>query len=177
MPTFRSYKEVTVNMATGRVSGASTMMGPVAQILRRVRKQTDDLRGLWFGLRQDFYATNKKLVFSETGPGKFKDLANSTKVWKTQRRGSAYPILVDSGRLMKSLTNINSNEAIQIVSKKSMTLGTQVPYAKPHQTGFNNVMTKTFVPARPPVDMTDRQRIQKWTNMAGIWAIRKGLKV
>lgn len=83
-------------------------------------------------------------------------LAASTAAHKTRRRGGQ--ILVESGRLMRSLTTPNAQDAIRDITGRKMTLGTDTPYAGFHQTGTSRM------PARPIIRLTAANR-DRWTRI------------
>ena len=113
--------------------------------LDRLGKLTQDFR-IPFGLiSQDFYKS-EQMIFQLKGPGLYPDLAPSTKKQKEKRiPGSTYPILVGAtGRLAFSLLNPKSRDAINIIGKTSLTIGSTVPYLKYHQSD----LPRTRLPQR-----------------------------
>jgi phage gpG-like protein len=103
----------------------------------------DDLTIPFKLIIQSWYRSNLA-IFNLGGPGKYVDLKKATKAAKIRLYGSAYPILQATGRLKDSITDPSSPDGIaMIINRKSLTLGTKVPYG-----GFLQYGTK-FMPARP----------------------------
>lgn len=170
---------IDYNLATGQISGASSLMGPMRDVIRKIRKQTDNLRGLFDSIADDFYATNEKLVFSDDGR-KFPQLSDIRREDKAVRIGEVHPILVgETGDLRESLTNRFSRNAEVQISGKSMRIRSLVPYSGFHQTGTTRNSDGTIkMPKRPPIDLTDKKRNLRWANMASAWALRDlGVKI
>ena len=108
-------------------------------------------------VKADFYRTNKQVIFSQYGGNNpYADLADSTKKRKAPK---PYPILVQSGRLQDSLTNPNHPESIAKILPRSLTLGSNVPYARIHQKG------SPTMPKRPPIRIGN-ERLGRWIRMA-----------
>jgi len=118
--------------------------------LNNVGKVAKDLRPLWITLFLDFYKTEENMVFRSGqnvgGPGKYRDLKESTKRQKRRRYGSEYPVLVASGRLKRSLSK-PGGENIARSTKTEGEIGTRVPYGILLQEGTRNM------PSRPPIIM------------------------
>ncbi len=115
--------------------------------LDRLAASTDDFRIPFRLIANEFFQSNKKL-FTLGGPGLYQDLApakgiasaggiTTTSDYKEQkeaRLGFAYPILRGrTQRLENSLTKPRDKEAVNIVKKNEMELGTDTPYAIYHQ--------------------------------------------
>ena len=170
--TQTNYTRVEYNIATGQVSGATSVLGPAKDVIRRVGRNTDDLRGLYNKIADDFYKTNEKLVFSDTGV-KFPDLSDKTKYNKAMAFGDVYPILVgETGDLRESLTNRFSRNAVVDIKKRSLRIQSRVPYSGFHQDGTKYKDGSTLMPKRPPIDLSDPVRNLRWANMAADWSIR-----
>lgn len=163
---YYSSRTLTEDMSTttGAVSGASFMSVLTSQ-LRRIRKSSNDVSSLFEILANDFYNTNEKFIFSQTGGGRFADLKESTKKSKGVK---PYPILVRGGALKASLTSRHDINAICEIRPKSMVLGTKLFYAHYHQYGFNVKNTK--VEPREPVDFNNYGRAEKWRGFTEKWA-------
>ena len=112
----------------------------------RLSRATKDFR-IPFGLiSKSFFQGNKK-IFTLKSAGQYPDLKDKTKTQKQREVGFVYPILKRTGRLESSLTGGNSPEAINVIGKKSLLLGTSVDYAIYHQS--DEVRSK--IPLRKPV--------------------------
>jgi phage gpG-like protein len=116
-------------------------------------------------IAKSWYQSNKS-IFALKGPGRYADLSKKPffawwepkgsplrtyylggyKSYKIAKYGFAYPILKATGRLMKSITDPRSPDAINyIVNKNTLVLGTSVPYAIYHQ----SQEPRTKMPYRP----------------------------
>lgn len=67
----------------------------------------------------------------------------------TVRRKKHSRILVDTGRLLGSLSSSDHTDAIRDIEDRYLAFGTSVPYAIYHQTGTSRM------PARPPVGLNE----------------------
>jgi len=122
-------------------------VGAFKKALIRAQKRSNDLRRPFKLITDSFYKTNKAL-FPEKGsygPDVFEDLSENYKREKDKKLGFIYPILTATGRLGESLTDPQDRDTVALVvdNKKSLLLGTKVPYA-----GWLQLGTK-FMPARP----------------------------
>ena len=100
--------------------------------LDRLAAVTNDFR-IPFGLiAKEFYRGNKK-IFTLQSAGKYEDLNEKYKKTKKREVGFVYPILFKSGRLASSLVNAGDPEAVRVITKQNLLLGTDVPYLKYHQ--------------------------------------------
>jgi phage gpG-like protein len=107
----------------------------------------DDLRPVLKLISADFYKS-EQIVFRATrsGPqGGFKDITESTKRQKKKKFGFEYPILVASGRLGKSMLGPSAPDAIHILKKQTLRIGTSVPYGIFHQTGTRRMPKRSFL--------------------------------
>jgi len=100
--------------------------------VRKALAQVGDLRVPFQSIQRDFYKS-EKAIFSLKGPGQYPDLAPSTKNEKFRDFGFRYPILKRTGRLERSVTSANSPDSISFVGKKTLIIGTSVPYGIFHQ--------------------------------------------
>ena len=135
---------------------------PILSTINKFGDQVSDLRFPLIQIAREFYKTNK-FIFKVSGPGKYADfqgpkIANTWQnpglprkrtrngnmtayQWtKTQadyegvnRRG--YPLLRATGALERSITNDGDVNAIKVITKKSLVIGTSVPYGVHHQYG------------------------------------------
>ena len=108
--------------------------------LANAGRKIDDL-SVPLSIMGDRFIESRKFIFDEnrSGPGVYKDLSARYKrqkmaLTKKRGRGFIYPILLLTGRLKKSLTQMGG-ENIKIVGKKSLEIGTEVPYGIKHQEG------------------------------------------
>ena len=157
------------NLGTGR-RGVRYSGEPIFNKLRidlgEAGKRTNNLRPVFKEISVDFFATNKKLIFSQSGTGGFRDLERRT---KQDKYPNIYPILVRSGRLMKSLTLKRHMYSVRKILNRSMSIGTSDPTAKYHQYGFH--VKGTRITPRPSVQI-GRERLNRWMKMVADWQLR-----
>ena len=110
--------------------------------LNEAAKSVDDLSVPLDEISKKFLES-RNFIFdqSRTGPGAYQDLSPNYKKQKQREHGFVYPILFATGRLKKSLTK-KGGENITIIGKKSLEIGTEVPYANALQYGKGNKMPK-----------------------------------
>ena len=112
-----------------------------------------DLRPAWEDIRDDFLRNEMEQFESEGrhASGGWAELSPIYAAWKNAHL-PGMPILQLSGRLMDSLTDKRHADFVFEAKRKSLRMGTKVPYARFHQEG-----TRTM-PDRPPIALTDKQR-------------------
>ena len=128
--------------------------------LQDAQKKVSDLTIPLIQIAQDF-VKSRRAIFKLKSKGQYVDLAPSTKKAKAP---NVYPILKRTGRLEKSITNIDpkkgsAGESIGIISNKNtLTLGTRVPYGIFHNEGTRNMPRRPFlfIGAESPKNMGDR---------------------
>lgn len=111
------------------------------------------------------FRKSRKAIFSLSTAGQYPDLSTRpfrawwepqdsglNKLWgggykeyKNAKYGFAYPILRQSGRLEKSLTDRNHPENIENINVNEAQLGTSVPYGVYHQEGTKNIPIRKFL--------------------------------
>ena len=119
---------------------------------------------------------NDALQSLKSPPPMWEDLMPITKKSKERNFGYIYPILMATGRLYASITHPRGQETIaDVIGKRSLILGSRVPYGRYHQEGTR------FMPARPFVmfgpeqikDYNDgqptNQRIKRWSDILTNW--------
>lgn len=122
----------------------------------------------WFKSNMAFFALK--------GPGKFVDLAESTKL---QKDPDVYPILRRSGALEKSITDPTDGDAISIiVNKTGVVLGTRTRYAPYLHFGTKKMPARPFVMIGAEQTGPDEfnQREQLWINTIASYVVDKVLK-
>ncbi len=163
-----------------------------ARGLDRLAKTVTDFR-IPFGLiAKDFYQGNKR-VFSLKSEGRYPPLGGFNhqrtvqygglsvskgelaEERKKRLVGFAYPLLVRKGRLAASLIDPSDPETVKIITSKSLTLGTAVPYAIYHQSD----KPRRKIPLRKPVfidggpvDNTSGRR-ETWLNILNSYVLSK----
>ena len=105
-----------------------------------------DYRPIWPVIEDDYYAQVKDQFKTEGEEGgeKWAALSPEYAGWK-QKHFPDKPILQRTGDLMDSLTNPNSPNGVRREERKTLTLGSTLPYALFHQVGTENM------PARPEI--------------------------
>jgi len=144
--------------------------------LEQAAGKVEDLRVPLEEIAQNWFSTNT-VIFEQKGPGKFEDLTSQTKQKKMREIGTAYPILYRYGFLRESLTNPNDSFAMKMVDKKSLQLGTKVPYAMFHQLGTKNMPQRMVVFIGPESPFKDdagiRDRVKNWSKILLDFVIAK----
>jgi phage gpG-like protein len=109
-----------------------------------------DYRPLWPIIEDDYYAQEKDQFKSEgeEGGDKWSALTPEYAGWK-EAHFPGKPILQRTGDLYDSLTNPNSPNGVRIEERKSLTLGSRLPYAIFHQQGT------AMMDARPEIQFTE----------------------
>lgn len=133
------------------------------EVLDRAFTRTEgyisDMRNFAPAISTEFYKAEGE-QFSSQGAagasGRFRPLSTPYATYKAQR----FPgetILRATGHLEESLTSRDALDAIFIVDKGEIILGSKVEYAVLHQRGTGRL------PARPPISLSDDQlrRMQK----------------
>lgn len=109
-----------------------------------------DYRPIWPVIEDDFYAQEKAQFASvgAEGGAQWAELKPEYAAWKEVH----YPgtqILHRAGALESSLTSPNDPNTVRIEERKTLTLGTRIPYALFHQVGTSRM------PARPEILMPE----------------------
>ncbi len=118
----------------------------------KARGEVGDLTIPFTLIAKSWFQSNS-FIFKVTGSsGKYVDLSAKYKAWKLRTAKFIYPVLRLSGDLEKSITDATDKNAISIIiNKRSLFLGTKVPYAGWLQEGTKNKDGSVKMPARPPV--------------------------
>jgi phage gpG-like protein len=125
----------------------------VASALRRAADVSNDLKVPFAMIAKDFQKS-RKAIFALQSAGEYPDLSTRPffawwekdedlrrqfdggyKEYKRAKFGFSYPILKQSGRLEKSVTDGGDPENITRIGPIEMEMGTRVPYAIHHQFG------------------------------------------
>jgi len=109
-----------------------------------------DYRPIWPVIEDDFYAQMKDQFKSQGSAGgdKWAPLSPEYADYK-EAHFPGKPILERTGALLDSLTNPNSPNGVRIEERKTLTLGSRLPYALFHQVGTKKM------PARPEIQLTE----------------------
>lgn len=149
----------------------------------KARKEIADLRVPFSLMTKAWFKGNvSQFDLSRQGPGKYDDFTQESSDQKFRDVGFVYPILVRSGKLMRSMTQPQNQDAItKVVNKNTLVLGTKVtgeggaPYPF-----FLHFGTK-FMPARPVVLLGVEQvattqqnkRVKLWVKTLEDFVIQK----
>jgi phage gpG-like protein len=111
-----------------------------------------DYRPIWGMVEDDFYAQEKAQFESAGAEGgeAWQELNPEYAGWKEAH----YPgteILVRSGDLVRSLTTGSDPNAVRVEERKTLTLGSRVPYAIYHQ----SILPRHRLPRRPEIMLTE----------------------
>lgn len=152
--------------------------------LDKLGEVSSDFRIPFRLIASDFYRSNRKL-FTLQGAGLYQDLSpargqdgnpSTTSNYKEQKLknlGFAYPILVGRTRnLSNSILSKSHRYSKFFLGRKSMEMGTTVPYGKYHQAGGNRrkIPQRKFVfidggPADKSSDSNIAGRRERWMNI------------
>ena len=130
--------------------------------LEKFGDKVSDLRPPLIQIAREFYKSNK-FIFKVQGPGKYTDFVGPkiAQTWKDPGRpwmrtrdgsmtayqwakteakwpgvnGRGYPLLRASGDLERSITQDGDKNAVKVITKKSLVIGTRVEYGIHHQFG------------------------------------------
>ena len=146
------------------------------ETIERVSKDITDLRIPFRLISNDFYKS-QKAIWQLKSPGLYPDLAESTKADRRRRNQPLYPILKRTGMLERSTTNPNDGEAINEVTKTTLTIGSKVKYGIFHQQGTKHMPMRKFLFIGPeaPRFANDQQkgRLERWTGILNAFALEK----
>lgn len=111
-----------------------------------------DYRPIWQVIEADFYSQIARQFQTEgtAGGDKWEALKPEYAGWK-EAHYPGKPILQRTGDLIESLTNPNSANGVRREERKTLTLGSLLPYALYHQTGTRDGR----LPARPEIQLTE----------------------
>jgi phage gpG-like protein len=118
--------------------------------IARFAEGVADYRPIWPVIEDDFYALEKDQFKSEGAEGgePWKELTPEYAKWKEAHFAGA-KILHRTGDIERSLTNPNDPNTVRIEERKTLTLGTRIPYALFHQVGTSRM------DARPEILMPE----------------------
>jgi len=121
-----------------------------------------DYRPLWPVIEDDFYAQEKAQFESqgEEGGEKWQELSPEYAGWK-EAHYPGKPILQRTGDLVKSLTSGSDPNTVKIEARKTLTLGSKIPYAIYHQ----STAPRKVLPRRPEIMLTEPFKRETMRNM------------
>lgn len=130
--------------------------------LLRFAHRAVDARPLWDRIILDLRALEEEQFASQgaRASGGWQPLADST-IARKAAKGRQEPsrILVDSGDLLKSLTEHGDDNAVRVSENDEMRFGTRLSYAEFHQLGHG-------VPQRRFLELTETDRHQTFVQQA-----------
>jgi phage gpG-like protein len=120
--------------------------------IARFADGVSDYRPIWAVIEDDFYALEKRQFQTEGAEGgdPWQELSPAYGAWK-EEQFPGKPILERTGELMASLTEPNHPQGVRIEERKTLTLGTRVPYAIYHQ----SIQPRRRLPRRPEIMVTE----------------------
>lgn len=160
MPTLsRSGYFTGLPTASGRASfGIAIDVQGDAQIemhFKRISERSLDLKPAWFAIREEMLLIEKRQFQSqgEYRSGGWAPLAEAT-VSRRERLGLGTRILIETGRLMRSLTDTGGKDQKFVPMRSWMLFGSNVPYLEAHMKGDPD----RSMPARPPIAFNEIDR-------------------
>ncbi|HWQ55679.1 MAG TPA: hypothetical protein VN442_18475 [Bryobacteraceae bacterium] len=111
-----------------------------------------DYRPIWGVIEDDFYAQEKDQFKSEGAEGgeRWQELSPEYAGWK-EAHFPGKPILERTGDLVGSLTQPNHPMGVRIEERKTLTLGSRVPYGIYHQ----SIEPRHVLPRRAEIQLTE----------------------
>lgn len=141
-------------------------------VLGRWEQNIDDVGPAFEAMAEHQKTIWRKQFGSEgsyLGPRQWTPLKPAYAAWK-QRHYPGKPILQLTGRLFNSLTQ--RPFAVERITKDSMTIGTDVPYAKYHQLGG-----PPFLPKRPIIGVPPQDDLRVFAKIMQSWIVRGNVNV
>jgi hypothetical protein len=134
-----------------------------------------DLRPAWERVAEELGPAIDNEAFIPEGPG-WAQLADITVEQRQDRIdrgeiavGPRHPILQQTGAMRESLVNRNARGHVEVITKDSMSYGTDIPYAIVHQEGLGHVPQRQILQAEqlaPVVSRVFEDLIPIWVRRA-----------
>lgn len=123
-----------------------------------------DYRPIWGVIADDFYAQELAQFESEGEEGGegWQELSPAYAAWK-EAQFPGKPILERTGDLKASLTREGDPNAVRIEERKTLTLGSRIPYAIYHQ----SIEPRRVLPRRPEIMLTEEFKRGVMAHMHG----------
>ena len=118
--------------------------------LRKLVSRSQDMSPAFHTIGKMF-RQSRKTIFKIKGPGGYEDLKPATKKRKIadpNSKAKPYPILKFTGALERSLINVGDKHNVNIVMRKSFAFGTNLWYAKFHNSQKKSKHGKRRMPLR-----------------------------
>ena len=125
---------------------------------RNVAERIQDLRPSWPAVAKEFFEIEQDLFRSEGSSGasgRWAPLSRQYEEQKVREHGSFAlfaGVLIRTGAMSNALTRKGAAHQVYEEQADSLTIGTGLPYPRAHMKPWRNR------PARPPIDLTDRDR-------------------
>ena len=137
--------------------------------ITRLSKEVSDFRIPFGQISRHFYQGNKR-IFSLKSAGRYPDFkTEKSRQQKIRAVGFDYPLMVRTGRLASSLLNKSDPEAVNVITEKTLMMGTEVPYTKYHQSDRpRKVMPLrkvVFIDGGPLDESKSKGRREAWLNI------------
>ena len=140
--------------------------------LKAAASKVDDLRFALGEIARDWFKSNKA-QFTLKGNGQYPSLSPRYEQRKRKLAGRSLPIMVgaslnggESGRLRDSITGNPNKDSVLQVAKKSLVIGTKVPYGVFHQKGTLKMPMRKFIfvgPEAPKSASSEiKGRLSRW---------------
>lgn len=154
--------------------------------LDRAFAVVDDLTEPFKLIAADFYRS-EKAIFKLGGPGAYPDFKKSKygkaiyspyKMRKFIKYGFAYPLLKATGALERSVTSGSDSNAILIIGKQVLAIGTSIPYGIYHQSdeARQKMPLRKFLFIGPESQFAvgdQAGRLSRWNNTINTFILRK----
>lgn len=116
----------------------------------RIINKIEDLSDIWPEVATAFWEVEAE-QFQSGGRGKWPELSPKYEEQKAKTHNFS-PLMRKSDALYKSLTRKGADHQVYEANKTSLTIGSDLPYAKAHMKPYKKR------PARPPIDLTDADK-------------------
>ena len=153
--------------------------------IQKTIKELGDLTVPLTLMSREWYKGNRSIFdLGRQGPGKYTDLTDEYSDQKFRDVGFVYPILVRSGKLMRSMTIPDDPNSVNtVINKVSLILGTKVTNkkGKPYPIYLQAGSTKIGLPSRPHVLLGGEQvatsqinqRNKAWIKRLNDWVVQQ----
>ena len=120
--------------------------------IARFSEGLTDYRPIWPIIEDDFYAQEQDQFKTEGAEGgeQWQELSEDYAGWK-EAHFPGKPILERTSDLVRSLTQPNDPNGVRIEARKTLTLGSKIPYAIYHQ----SIAPRKKLPRRPEIMLTE----------------------
>lgn len=122
-----------------------TQFRRLLKAFKKAANEIDDLSPVLKAFA-DRFLKSRRFIFdrNRVGTGQYDDLVPQYKDYKRRKYGRAYPILLATGKLKKSITT-KGGDNITKIGRKNLILGTTVPYSRYLQEGTGKMPDRPFL--------------------------------